>query len=223
MNQEGQIYLNLEDVAKGIGFIKVDKKNGKEYTRVDKNRVISTLETFGINFPKIKGEYVDESTFYLLAMRGNSKTAREFQIKIATTILPQIRKYGMYVDENVTDKEIEEYKLYGNRRVKRGFVASTDKRDYMIKCLEYHKKDTVEYIKAIKIMLKEIKNIDLTSLRGSEMMQLSELTIDLLKLKNERENRSKGVMLGYKKSEIKKLTGRDRSLTRVEAGKIRVN
>ena len=44
----------MEDVARGLGFIKKDIKNGKEYIRIDKPRVLEYLEGFGKKFPNNK-------------------------------------------------------------------------------------------------------------------------------------------------------------------------
>ena len=46
-----------------------------------------------------KGDYVPEHVVYLLAMKANNDTAKAFQLKIATEILPSIRKYGYYISE----------------------------------------------------------------------------------------------------------------------------
>lgn len=43
-----------------------------------------------------KGDYVPEHVVYLLAMKANNETAKTFQLKIATEILPSIRRYGYY-------------------------------------------------------------------------------------------------------------------------------
>lgn len=96
-------YLNLEDVAKGLGFIKKDIKNGKEYIRIDKNRVLEYLKIFGKKFPKIEDEYIQENIFYKLCMKANNETARKFQDLVCDEILPTIRKNGMYVTEKLLD------------------------------------------------------------------------------------------------------------------------
>ena len=94
IGEDGFIYLNLEDVARGLGFIQI--KNGTEYIRTD--RVTNYLNEF--NFPtsgeKFLNIYIPENIFYLLAMKGKNEIAKNFQLKVANEILPQIRKTGTY-------------------------------------------------------------------------------------------------------------------------------
>lgn len=96
IDEKGTAFLNLEDVAHGLGFIKKDIKNGKEYIRLDKPRVLSYLESFGKKFPKVENEFIPENIFYKLCMKANNETARAFQDLVCDEILPSIRKTGTY-------------------------------------------------------------------------------------------------------------------------------
>lgn len=97
------VWLNLEDVAKGLGFTQT--KKGIEYVRWE--RVAQYLKD--LNFPTFgeKG-YIPENIFYRLAMRANNETAERFQEKIANEILPDIRRYGMYMTENLLEKTLKD-------------------------------------------------------------------------------------------------------------------
>lgn len=101
VNEKGIAFLNLEDVARGLGFIKKDIKNGKEYIRIDKPRVLEYLESFGKKFPKVEDEFIPENIFYKLCMKANNETARAFQDLVCDKILPSIRKNGMYVADEL--------------------------------------------------------------------------------------------------------------------------
>ena len=96
IDEKGTAFLNLEDVARGLGFIKKDIKNGKEYIRIDKPRVLEYLESFGKKFPKVEDEFIPENIFYKLCMKANNETARRFQDLVCDEILPSIRKTGSY-------------------------------------------------------------------------------------------------------------------------------
>lgn len=104
IGEDGFIYLSLEDIAKGLGFVKRDVKNGIVYERINKQNIIKWLIEFGIinsekeNLP----EYIPENIFYLLAMKGKNEVAKQFQLKVANEILPQIRKTGIY---GITEKD----------------------------------------------------------------------------------------------------------------------
>jgi prophage antirepressor-like protein len=105
-------YLWLEDAARGLGIVKVDKKDGVEYTRINAQQIKKMLIDFGnivsenggfseSSFPKTQldelPQYISESAFYYMAMKANNETARKFQYLVTTKILPQIRKTGSYI------------------------------------------------------------------------------------------------------------------------------
>lgn len=91
-------YLNLEDVARGLGIEKKDTKNGKEYIRINKQALKSWLEEFGIsNSENELPEFISENVFYKLCFKANNETARKFQDLVCDEILPSIRKRGIYV------------------------------------------------------------------------------------------------------------------------------
>ena len=103
VGENGMIFLNLEDVARGLGFTQI--KNQIEYVRTD--RVTNYLNEFG--FPtcgeKFSDIYIPENIFYLLAMKGKNEIAKNFQLKVANKILPAIRKTGMYATDSGTTGE----------------------------------------------------------------------------------------------------------------------
>lgn len=96
IGENGIIFLNLKDVARGLGF--VDIKNGTEYIRW--NRVEKYLKDFGFATSG-ENDFIPENIFYLLAMKGKNEIARNFQLKVANKILPAIRKTGMYATEEL--------------------------------------------------------------------------------------------------------------------------
>lgn len=107
--KDGVAYLNLETVARGLGFIKVDKKDGVEYERVNKQFMRTQLQLFGIlnseNEPL--PDYIPENIFYRLAMKAKNETAEKFQALIADEVVPAIRKHGGYL----TPAKVEEVLL----------------------------------------------------------------------------------------------------------------
>lgn len=109
--EDGSIGINAEDAAKGFGFIKIDRKNDKEYTRVDMPRVLKYIHEsgFGNEIPTIgKEDYIPESLFYMLGMKANNKTAQDFQKWLAIEVIPSIRQIGGYIphNEEMSDEEI---------------------------------------------------------------------------------------------------------------------
>ena len=104
IDDKGIAWLNLEDVARGLGFIKREVKNGKKYERVNKQALKWRLIEFGIiNSEDDLPEYIQENVFYKLCMKANNEVARKFQDRVCDEILPMIRKTGMYMTDNVFD------------------------------------------------------------------------------------------------------------------------
>lgn len=100
IGDDNLIYLNLEDVARGLGFTKI-ANSGNEVVRWD--RVSKYLGDFGIvptngngNIKDTLPRFIRENIFYKLCMKANNEIALSFQDKVADEILPQIRQTGSY-------------------------------------------------------------------------------------------------------------------------------
>ena len=104
--KDGMAYLDLEAVARGLGFTQT--KNGTEYVRWE---TIEKLLAGLISFPNKLGkdgiacgpgqlpEFIPENIFYRLAMKAKNETAEKFQAKVADEIIPSIRKHGAYMTQ----------------------------------------------------------------------------------------------------------------------------
>lgn len=112
VDADGVVQLNLEDVARGLGFTSktVSATSGREYVNVRWSRVAKHLVSFGIiesekdDLP----EYIAEPIFYLLSMKAENETARAFQHTIAYEVLPSIRKHGAYMTEDTIEKILDD-------------------------------------------------------------------------------------------------------------------
>lgn len=104
LDSNGNPELNLEDVARGLGFTQRQNKNGKVYESIRWERIYGHLDEFGI--PPQVGEsgYIPENIFYKLCFKAESKIAIAFQDKVTDEVLPSIRKNGAYM----TPQKIEE-------------------------------------------------------------------------------------------------------------------
>ena len=104
IDEKGTAWLNLEDVARGLGIIKREVKNGKKYERINKQALKGWLIEFGIiNSEDDLPEYIQENVFYKLCMKADNEVARKFQDNVCDEILPSIRKYGMYATDELLD------------------------------------------------------------------------------------------------------------------------
>ncbi|CAM4272461.1 BRO family protein [Paenibacillus xylanexedens] len=109
IDEHGVAQLNLEDVARGLGFTQV--KGSMEYVRWE------TIEGYlkGFRFSQQVGKegFVPENIFYRLAMKAKNAVAEEFQSIVADEILPSIRKTGSYgssIDVSKLSPELQMFK-----------------------------------------------------------------------------------------------------------------
>ena len=102
--ENGTAYLNLEAVARGLGFTTTQVVKGTEYTNVRWNRVDEYLEEIGFATSGKRPEYIPENIFYRLAMKAKNETAEKFQAFVADEVIPSIRKHGAYM----TPKTLQE-------------------------------------------------------------------------------------------------------------------
>lgn len=95
--ENGTVFLKLEDVARGLGFTQTQNKNGVEYTSIRWETVNRYLSE--IDFPNKLGkdDFIPENVFYRLAMKAKNETAEKFQVLVADEIIPSIRRTGGYV------------------------------------------------------------------------------------------------------------------------------
>jgi len=119
VDNENVAYLNLEDIARGLGFV-TTAASGNVVVRW--TRLLNYLLEFGvatsghdvatgvITARERLPEYIPENIFYKLCMKANNTLAREFQDKVADEILPSIRKNGYYY----SDSYIENSELVDN-------------------------------------------------------------------------------------------------------------
>lgn len=93
--KDGTAYLNLEAVARGLGFTRT-AASGNEV--VMWSRVESYLQDLGVHTCAHDG-YIPENIFYRLAMKAKNETAEKFQALVADEIIPSIRKTGGYLGD----------------------------------------------------------------------------------------------------------------------------
>ena len=105
IDEKGTAFLNLEDVARGLGFEKAEIKNGKEYKSIRWARINDYLCSEGFDQKWSKDDFIPENAFYSLCMIADSETAKKFRRLVCDEILPAIRKDGGYIAVNQNDDE----------------------------------------------------------------------------------------------------------------------
>lgn len=104
IGENGVAFLNLEDVARGLGFIDTSKGTNK----IRWARVKEFLKEFNYSATSGAEGFIPENIFYKLCMKAKNEVARKFQDLVCDEILPSIRKNGGYIvsSENDSDEEI---------------------------------------------------------------------------------------------------------------------
>lgn len=118
--KDGTAYLNLEAVARGLGFTQT--KNGVEYVKWE--RVSAYLSELGFSPEVGKDGYIPENIFYRLAMKAKNETAEKFQALVADEIIPAIRRTGGYVAND--DAFIDTYLPYADEQTKLLFRSTLE-------------------------------------------------------------------------------------------------
>lgn len=155
VSEEGVAFLNLEDVARGLGFIQM--KNGKEYVRWETiKRYLSDLSYFPSSW---ENNFIPENVFYKLCMKANNDVARAFQDLVCDEILPSIRKNGGYMvaKENETDEEILSRALLIAQK-------AIEKRDIRISELEKKIEDDAPMVEFAESVMGSIDSITIGQL-----------------------------------------------------------
>ena len=104
VDENGTAYLDAEAVARGLGWVQNEVKNGVQYSTVRWALVNRYMAEFGSDKKLSKGDFIPENMFYRLAMKANNAAAQKFQAKVADEILPSVRKHGIYMTPQAAEK-----------------------------------------------------------------------------------------------------------------------
>ena len=104
--KDGTAYLKLDTVARGLGFVQTQNKNGTEYTSIRWETVFRYLEDIGFPNKLGKDGFIPENVFYRLAMKAKNETAERFQAFIADKVIPSIRRHGVYMTPETLEAAI---------------------------------------------------------------------------------------------------------------------
>ncbi len=104
--KDGTAYLKLDTVARGLGFVQTQNKNGTEYTSIRWETVFRYLEDIGFPNKLGKDGFIPENVFYRLAMKAKNETAERFQAFIADEVIPSIRRHGVYMTPETLEAAI---------------------------------------------------------------------------------------------------------------------
>ncbi len=122
--KDGTAYLNLEAVARGLGFTTTQTIDGKEYINVRWKRVDEYLAEIGFATCGKRPDFIPENIFYRLAMKAKNETAEKFQALVADEIIPTIRRTGGYVAND--DAFIDTYLPYADEQTKLLFRSTLE-------------------------------------------------------------------------------------------------
>lgn len=92
---EGEnILFNVKDVARALGFEKVETKNGRRYHSIRWSTITKYLrQEVG------EKDFISEPMVYKLAFKANNGVSEKFTDWLAVEVLPTIRKHGAYMTD----------------------------------------------------------------------------------------------------------------------------
>ena len=102
LDANGSPELNLEDVARGLGF--TQRKGSVEYVRWERVSQYLASWSFPTSGESRMPEFIPENIFYKLCFKAENEVAQKFQDIVTDEVLPAIRKHGAYL----TPEKIEE-------------------------------------------------------------------------------------------------------------------
>ena len=108
-NVDGDILLNLKDVAIGLGFVREQNRNGSITHSIrwaNIKNLLGKIDEEYLHHPVGANLYINESDFYELAAMSNSAVGIAFRKKVFREIIPAIRKTGAYISENATPEQV---------------------------------------------------------------------------------------------------------------------
>ncbi|WP_195362860.1 phage antirepressor KilAC domain-containing protein [Lactococcus lactis] len=89
-----EILFNAKDVARALGFEKVETKNGRRYHSIRWSTITKYLrQEVG------EKDFISEPMVYKLAFKANNAVAEKFTDWLAVEVLPAIRKHGAYMTD----------------------------------------------------------------------------------------------------------------------------
>lgn len=88
------ILFNIKDVARALGFEKVETKNGRRYHSIRWSTIAKYLrQEVG------EKDFISEPMVYKLAFKANNAVSEKFTDWLAVEVLPTIRKHGAYMTD----------------------------------------------------------------------------------------------------------------------------
>lgn len=123
IDEKGVAFLNLEDVARGLGFTRIANSGNEviRWERVRKYLSEISVPTSGheeFDYRATSGAitatqvspfkregFIPENIFYKLCMKANNEVARKFQDLVCDEILPSIRQNGGYIATSEDDTD----------------------------------------------------------------------------------------------------------------------
>lgn len=104
LDKNNVVQVHLGDSVRGLGFVTVDNTGAE---KIMWTQIKTLLKKFGYKEKVTFDSYIPENIFYLLAMKADNEAATDFQVWIASEVIPSIRKTGTYSVKKIADQSEE--------------------------------------------------------------------------------------------------------------------
>ena len=212
IRHNNESYFIGKDIAEALGYKNTSEALNKHVDSEDKAQIpkrdLQDHDDIGTKGTTI----INESGVYSLIFGSKLESAKQFKRWVTSEILPTLRRSGVVVLEHAEPEAIDYQAKYGKYRIRKTFTESTDIRatyeEYAALSKierDAHRIDNKDRIRNCKAILDVIETKianDITTMRGSEVLALRELALDIqadiTKLHNKRNS-------GIKSAQTKKI------------------
>lgn len=138
-NENGDVLFELYSTGMALGQMKISK--GKIYPR--KERIEVNLKNADIKPVVHNGQqYLNEEMLYDFMLEARTDKCKSFRKWVTNEVLPSIRKYGAYIDNNeeVVDKDYIKY-TYGQLKETFSKCHIEELKEEYDKCIQWYKNE----------------------------------------------------------------------------------
>lgn len=201
-------YAVGKDIALALGYVNPTKAVSVHCKGVSKMGIPTNG---GIQDMKL----IPEGDIYRLIIKSKLPQAEKFESWVMDEVLPELRQSGVVILENATKETVDFKFKYGAYKIRKTFANSENlRKDYEefkdLSQMEWKSKrlDNAERVKLSKLIQKGITDkveVNMTTMRPSELLACQELITDIQSDITKLENRKNGGKLAGATKKIKEL------------------
>lgn len=140
-NENGDVLFELYSTGSALGYNRTVKSKGKSYFQIRKDRIDNVMKNGSITGLYHDGKtYLTEEMLYDFMLEARTDKCKSFRKWVTNEVLPSIRKYGAYIDNNeeAVDKDYIKY-TYGQLKETFSKCHIEELKEEYDKCIQWYK------------------------------------------------------------------------------------